>query len=86
MDPIQGVGSNGIADITLEDGCPKLIAFKLSAGGHLLATPVKFVPIVTQVTYFVVGASARLFSNGPTIRLSSLMPLLGSRIHCTGSD
>jgi hypothetical protein len=68
MDPIQGVGSNGIAGITSEDACSKLTAFKLSAGGHFLATPVKFEPIVTQVTYFVVGASARLFSNGPTIR------------------
>ena len=78
MDQIQGDGSNGIADITSEGGCPISIAFKLSAGEHLHGTPVKFVPIVNRVTSFVVGASARLFSNGPTIRSSNFMAIVTS--------
>ncbi len=72
MDPTHEVGSNGIADIIWEGGCPKSTASKSSVGERLHGTSVRFVPTAGQGISFAVAANARPFSNGRITRLSNL--------------
>jgi hypothetical protein len=60
-------GSNGIVDTGWDVVCPSLILFRLEDGRPLLATLVKFGPIVSPGTSSVALFNVKPFFNGPTI-------------------